>query len=315
MELFPIVLLETKMKIEMTESKYDKLLEFNSKITINGTVSKGDVLSLEGFVGAPIITSAININRFTELDSAICLDKVREVVEEAIAGAKINDVVTYEVFMRKLISIQPEYNRLLDMMRDLSKISQDTLDRFQNEKHIYSYVNAANEETTSITIVSKDISVYEALCWRRDYVSAVLDTKTVGNRAFDYIYEAFEKHWEKYGSSVDYVALPLLNLMVDKGIDSITDNTLPTFRQITIEDMCKFISTIDLHIDKMLKLGSRIQSDIRMYKNDITYYNNSASDTTYFKTVYDKYDNMSKMLSDENSLLILRILGYFAYER
>lgn len=300
------------MKNEMSGAIYEKLMEFNTKINTLGVVSKSDVLSLEGIMGAAIITSAININRFTELDSAVCINDVKEVIKEAVAGAKINDVITYDVFMRKLLEVRPVVSRLFDLFRDLSKISQDTLDRFMNEQYVYSYVNGANEEINNVTNVAKDISVFEALRWRKDYIAAVLNTTAVGTRSFDAVYSDFDRYFERHDTNTDFIAMPLLNIILDNGIDNIMYNGNPTFRQITIEDMCKFIGSIDLHIDKLLKVEARIDSDIKMYKSDIGYYGNSEANAKYIKDTYDQYDNMIKMLSDNSSLLVLKVLGNFA---
>lgn len=298
--------------LELCTMKHAKLSEFLTKCETTGVVSRDEVISLESFIGASLITTHIPTNRFTELESAICLNDTVRIVAKELKNASITDSITYEIFLKKMISLLPEINYIKWLLVELSKINQDVLDRFLNEKFVYSYIGKGNTEKITVINMSKDLGIYETLRWRRDYISAVLDVTTNGMYAFDEIQKQFSAFSDTLDNQADFVVLPLLNTIISGKLNDLFYVAEINLTDITISDMCAVIKDIDTHIDKLVKLEEYVKQDIERYKNEIVFYSQIENDYNYIKKDYDKYCNAFNLLTDLNSVMILKVLTYFA---
>lgn len=298
--------------LELDTAKADEINNFIKRCEETNTISRDAVLSIEAFVGAPIITTVIPKNRFTVMDSAVSLDEAVRTVKTVMRDVKITDVVTFDALVNKVISILPEVRFLRDNLIMLSKLEQDTLDRFLNEKYTYSYMGRDRVEKTEVVNIAKDIGVYDALRYRYDYVSSVFDVHSNGMYGYDRLMEHFNSFKDKFDGQSDFVALPLLYFILNNEIDAILHKDELILDEVTVCDMVKFISNIDKKIDEANKLYTRLQSDIENIKSDVMYYSRYSSDVDYRQKEYTKYCNVYNLMTDFSSHMIIKAFTFFA---
>lgn len=240
----------------MNNSKLAMLEEFYNELKSSNRVSKSMVLSLEEYVGDPVVTSTINPNKLTTAPTPTLTEQVSALVEKAIEKEKdtsIDDALTAEEIITALNN-KAALNNLTSMVSCAYSYERKTpfkesilIAAMTDESIIYRYridtnITTDNKVHELIDITKLDLST--VLSAYKDYfrdVRKILFGDDVDEKEFP------DLDLEEI-SSFDPAANALLNL-----IDSVSlyDAVNKQPKALTVRDICEIVANRSLLNDKL----------------------------------------------------------------
>lgn len=240
----------------MNNSKLAMLEEFYNELKSSNRVSKSMVLSLEEYVGDPVVTSTINPNKLTTAPTPTLTEQVSALVEKAIEKEKdtsIDDALTAEEIITALNN-KAALNNLTSMVSCAYSYERKTpfkesilIAAMTDESIIYRYridtnITTDNKVDELIDITKLDLST--VLSAYKDYfrdVRKILFGDDVDEKEFP------DLDLEEI-SSFDPAANALLNL-----IDSVSlyDAVNKQPKALTVRDICEIVANRSLLNDKL----------------------------------------------------------------
>ena len=240
----------------MNNSKLAMLEEFYNELKSSNRVSKSMVLSLEEYVGDPVVTSTINPNKLTSAPTPTLTEQVSALVEKAIEKEKdtsIDDALTAEEIITALNN-KAALNNLTSMVSCAYSYERKTpfkesilIAAMTDESIIYRYridtnITTDNKVDELIDITKLDLST--VLSAYKDYfrdVRKILFGDDVDEKEFP------DLDLEEI-SSFDPAANALLNL-----IDSVSlyDAVNKQPKALTVRDICEIVANRSLLNDKL----------------------------------------------------------------
>lgn len=246
----------------MNTSKLAMLEEFHNELKSSNRVSKSMVLSLEEYVGDPVVTSTINPNKLTSAPTPTLTEQVSALVEKAIEKEKtasIEDALTSEDIISALNN-KTVITNLTSMISCAYSYEFRTpfkesilIAAMTDESIIYRYrvdsgLNTENTEEVQelIDITKLDISVVIGR-----YKEYFLDVRKIlfGEAAND---KEFPDIDMDDTSSFDPVANALLNLIDSTNLYNAVSKQP---KAITIRDICQIVANRSLLDDKLYEIS------------------------------------------------------------
>lgn len=261
----------------MNNSKLAMLEEFYNELKSSNRVSKSMVLSLEEYVGDPVVTSTINPNKLTTAPTPTLTEQVSALVEKAIEKEKdtsIDDALTAEEIITALNN-KAALNNLTSMVSCAYSYERKTpfkesilIAAMTDESIIYRYridtnITTDNKVDELIDITKLDLST--VLSAYKDYfrdVRKILFGDDVDEKEFP------DLDLEEI-SSFDPAANALLNL-----IDSVSlyDAVNKQPKALTVRDICEIVANRSLLNDKLegiAQLAGKYCDVNAEYDNDV----------------------------------------------
>lgn len=298
----------------LSDAAVNQLEAFKKRIEENAAISRQDVLSIEEFIGTGIITQKIPINSFTEVATSIGLDSVSEILTVEIAANKnIEKDITYAELTQQLFKAKRATTWLLRELKDIEAIPSIVMDRFINEKYIFSYINENREETTEAIDTTTRYPIFMALAHNQQYIRGVLDTTDISEcnkeRALERLYSYLESNHN--GSiSDDLHVLPLLSALTTNTLGSIFYDSTVTIDIVNIRDMYAMYKNIGNTISNIQDILNSIEYELSS-QMDIRY--SIAGDSNkQLITIYKRLSNYNNVLEHAPSQTILSFFSSLA---
>ena len=286
--------------MEINETQLDELIKFKDNIRQTGIISKGSVLSLESFIGTNVITSKININKYTNAPTAICGGDTVELLEEYISSVSIQQDVTFSNLAETINKCKYLVKEYYSNLVSLKNSDQSTIDNITNERFIYFY----NNENILDTILNQQL--FDVLLYRKDYVNSILaanDINTVDKYNSIMTYVSGINTINKTNDDI-YIFTALHNIINNSLIDVIYDRHI-NIGSITVADMVKAVYDIDTITNKLHEVYLHIDEHL----TDIIKYNHIYNiNKRELYTMYKRYNNLYNVLEDQQSMLLIKII-------
>lgn len=263
----------------MSTTKLAALEEFKNELESSNRVSKSMVLSLEEYVGDPVVTSTINPNKLTTAPTPTLTEEVNALVEKAIEKEKnesIEDALTPEDIvgalnskvvtsaLQTIISCAYSYN-WENPFKESVLIAAMTDDSIKY-RYVADVVSPATggqiEELTDITKLEIAELVAKYKNYFRDVRKILFGEQLVDSKEFPDI-PADEL------TSFDPIANALLNL-IDTDSLYMAVNKQP--KSLTIRDICEIVSNRSMLSDKIqdiIELAGKYSNINSDYDNDV----------------------------------------------
>jgi hypothetical protein len=289
-----------------------RLKDFNEQITASGVVSREDILSLEEFIGASIITSKTPINLFTATKSSIGVDEACEVVERELAGSISAGKITYNDLYVVTSEVYGKLDHILKHLVYLKSVPSEIMARFLNEKYIWSYVNEHGIEGNDMIDISRTIPVMSLFLYRNNYLSGITSMIDTSNRTFDNIKHLANDLLLKHTNEVSTDYTPLLSAIYSKSLWKLFYNQAYTLDIITVRNIVEIYNDIDSVIEHFNGFIGMVKTDY----DDLTanYSEYMYNDNKWLMRTYNHYRNIASVINDEVSETILDILKQFKQE-
>ena len=152
---------------DLNQTQIEHLQKFNDEL-VNG-ISKDDVISLENFVGKPVITVKHNINKFTSVRSETMVDTVKEDITSVLKENPLEADNNYSDLLELMFTSRNKLNRILKYLEIFMSVDRELIDLFMNEKFMHTY--SRDNELINITAME---NLFTVIAYRRDYLQSVL---------------------------------------------------------------------------------------------------------------------------------------------
>ena len=250
----------------MNNSKLAMLEEFYNELKSSNRVSKSMVLSLEEYVGDPVVTSTINPNKLTTAPTPTLTEQVSALVEKAIEKEKdtsIDDALTAEEIITALNN-KAALNNLTSMVSCAYSYERKTpfkesilIAAMTDESIIYRYRIDTN--------ITTDNKVDELIDITK------LDLSTVLSAYKDYFRDVRKI---LFGDDVDEKDFPDLDLEEISSFDSVSlyDAVNKQPKALTVRDICEIVANRSLLNDKLegiAQLAGKYCDVNAEYDNDV----------------------------------------------
>lgn len=291
----------------VSDAVISQLHTLKTRLETTGCVSRQDVLSIEEFAGMTIITKEMPINGFTKEASAIGCDEVIDIVTKEISNARsIEKDVTYAELTQMLYRARNNTEYILRRLKEIKNISGDVMDRFINEKYIFSYIDENRVEQTDITDISARYHIFSILSWNTDYINSVLDTTEINTeRKINITNKVVDFISKEYGDSNpdDLTILPLITALTTNTIGSLIYDHSLMLNIITVRDIYKMYKDIDKLISETESLLSSITYDLTSQLD--TNYSPAGDSNRSLMMMYKRYQKYNDVAEHAPSKIVL----------
>ncbi len=284
----------------LDKHKLQRLEEFKQQLVDTKLVNKEAILSVEGIVGAGVITSKRNINLYSDMNTPASLTETIDIVEEIISTTKRELTITNIDVLRTIDMTKFSIERLIACCNDLKNISKEVLDMLMAEsiRHFY------GEEDRLCDI--HELDIFQVMSVHSNYIGKVLKTDTQeGIDVFNRLYDKLASiSIERYS---EYKILPLLSTLLYGDISETYSFKKIDVREITFKDFVKNISNLYNNISKLQDLKVTCENDYRMLRDkNYESYRESATD---LDGVHNTYSQFNDFISHNESKDVISLLG------
>lgn len=282
-----------------------RIKSFRDEVNNNKAISRSDVLSIEEFVGLPIITVHTHANKFTSVRSLSGVD-------EAIVGMDIliNDFVptelfTYDELAFNIIDVQRKLNTVLSHLKAFKIVPKENIDRLSNEKIVYEYRDEQDKEGNDLIDITKTVIIGEMFMYRNDYLSGCVGTD-VFDRIKNTIVELASDNQEAFKNNYT----PLLSILAQNvSLWDVYAHRPYITDDVHIVDVINMYNNIDKHIETVTSFLENVGRDYSDIIVNESWYVTCSKESYigYFRG----YKLLKNILSDDLSMGLLRLLSYF----
>lgn len=266
----------TAMPNDIKKERLELLL---NEIENTQTISKSDVISLEAFLGEPIITGKFNINTFSTMKTTVNANGVKKLIQSKIHEIPLTKEVTREDIASEARKLGYE---LQDLIYELNDIF--TMANIDDLKNLFNDSNSIYYDDNDNLCDIRTISLYESLnTWKsRTIFKNVLNDK---------YFERFLDKWNETSRS-GYIRFKLLEMYKQK-IDNTSDVKKLMIMDISINDVIDYLVNIKNVTDSLNKLTSEIKELANIYSGNKRYgsYND---DMKYYHKIIEHIGSIIK---------------------
>lgn len=273
----------------------NKLSSFISNLEDTGLVSKQDVISLESFIGMPIITKEIHIDKLTSIPSKLYSSELLETCKNIytqLTNIKLSATISATELVVLYTNVISELGSLHDKISKIKNIDSEVLLRLQSEKYRYLY-----NELTELYDTYNDPFIF--LLNKYNFVSSVLFTSE--NKKSLEVFDELKSAIDELDNDQNRYTPLLLNILCGKQLNYIYNNTLilPP-EDFTLKMFIEFYKSIDDILQDI--------SNVKTHITDLLYFsvNNNMADKEINRE-YRKIKNFLSLLEDETSLTYIKI--------
>ena len=144
-------------------------------------------------------------------------------------------------------------NHILKHLETLKLIPSTTIDRFSNEKIIYSYVDNDNNEGNEVIDITQTVSIVNLLLYRNDYLAAVTNESDTAGGLFDKIKHRIMEISQTEDKNIANDYTPLLCVIKENAMWQVFNHESYALDTITIRDIISIYNDIDKHCCKWLE--------------------------------------------------------------
>ena len=297
---------------DLNQTQIEHLQKFNDEL-VNG-ISKDDVISLENFVGKPVITVKHNINKFTSVRSETMVDTVKEDITSVLKENPLEVDNNYSDLLELMFTSRNKLNRILKYLEMFMSVDRELIDLFMNEKFMHTY--SRDNELINITAME---NLFTVIAYRRDYLQSVLSAYSNSDETSVKLFvNDLNNRSEELNKQDETIILSLLNVIFKNQICSAYndinfssgDNLI--LDNLTIKDMYDFWqSNIPATIKSIKSIIKNIEYDLRDTRDFPDNYTISTHNS--FRTFFKKYKNFNGLLSDPISIFLLETFSRLKY--
>lgn len=289
------------------KNQLEYLRKFKDKL-VDG-VSKDDVVSLESFIGTPVITEKHKINRFTEARSNTLCREVDEEITKILTSNPLDVNNSYEELVEIMFDTRSRLEQTKYRLLEFSKVDRELMNLFVDERFIYRY----RDEDELHNIVDTE-PVFSALMLHGEYLNNVLNaySGTDRDRINEFLNNMSDSRKE-VNDQAEMEILSLLNILCtnqisrlfysysDLDIEKTTMKSVYDFWSTKIMETIKSIDTVLISIT----------DDLSMIRDNPDNY--SVNSKTSFRDMFRRYKHFNGVVRDDASLYILKLLGRLLY--
>ena len=297
---------------DLNQTQIEHLQKFNDEL-VNG-ISKDDVISLENFVGKPVITVKHNINKFTSVRSETMVDTVKEDITSVLKENPLEADNNYSDLLELMFTSRNKLNRILKYLEMFMSVDRELIDLFMNEKFMHTY--SRDNELINITAME---NLFTVIAYRRDYLQSVLSAYSNSDETSVKLFvNDLNNRSEELNKQDETIILSLLNVIFKNQISSAYndinfssgDNLI--LDNLTIKDMYDFWqSDIPKTVKNIKIVIENIEYDLREMRDFPDRYTISTHNS--FRTFFKKYKNFNGLLSDPISIFLLETFSRLKY--
>lgn len=284
----------------LDKHKLQRLEEFKQQLVATKLVNKEAILSVEGIVGAGVITSKRNINLYSDMNTPASLTETIDIVEEIITSTKRELTITNIDALRMIDATKYSIIGLIECCSNLKNISKEVLDKLLDEsiRHFY------DEEDRLCDI--HDLNIFQVMSVHNNYIGKVLKTDTQeGINVFNSLYDKLSSiSIERYS---DYKILPLLSTLLYGDISETYNCKKIDVREITFKDFVNNISNLYNNISKLQDLKVTCENDYNVIRD--RNYESYRESTTELDNLHNRYSQFNDFISHEASKDVISLLG------
>ncbi len=283
-----------------------RIEEFKNKISSSGSICKQDVLSLEDFVGAAVITEKRDIKRYTDIPTSIGVNETIEIVNEVIKSVDIVAEITYKDVVEQILEVSDKLKKIVNKVISLKSIKPEVLDRLVNEKYIWYYKNYEDDSSVNdIYDISKE-NIVHTLRWRNDYLSSVLSNSSSNHvdtfNSIKYLVNELDLIKDE-----DITVVPLLSTIFNKELGNVFWNTNINIDEVTIYKVYLGCSDIDNIIESLKDILSSVEVDRAEIRDNHKWF--IYNERQNILKLYNRYKNFNSFISHKPSNIILNIIS------
>ena len=284
----------------LDKHKLQRLEEFKQQLVDTKLVNKEAILSVEGIVGAGVITSRRNINLYSDMNTPVSLIETLDIVDDIITNTKRELTITNIDVLRTIDMTKGSIERLIECCNDLKNISKEVLDKLLDESIRHYYC----DEDRLCDIYELDI--FQVMTVHNNYIGKVLKTDTQeGIDVFNSLYDKLANiSIERYS---EYKILPLLSTLLYGDISETYSCKKIDVREITFKDFVTNISNLYNNISKLHDLKVTCENDYNMLRDkNYESYRESATDLDALHNMYTQFNDF---ISHNESKDVISLLG------
>ena len=284
----------------LDKHKLQRLEEFKQQLVATKLVNKEAILSVEGIVGAGVITSRRNINLYSDMNTPVSLFETLDIVDDIITNTKRELTITNIDVLRTIDMTKYSIQGLIECCNNLKNISKEVLDKLLDEsiRHYYSDEDKLGD--------IYELDIFQVMTVHNNYIGKVLKTDTQeGIDVFNSIYDKLGSiNVERYS---EYKILPLLSTLLYGDISETYSCKKIDVREITFKDFVMNISNLYNNISKLQDLKVTCENDYRMLRDkNYESYRESATD---LDSLHNMYTQFNDFISHNESKDVISLLG------
>jgi hypothetical protein len=293
----------------------ERLVSFNDSLAENQTISKKTVLSLEEFIGYSVITSHIDIDRFTDYESGVCLEpvqlEIKKVLDEVSKTQDLKTRTTYADLSSEIIKSQNMTNKIKKVVASLRDIDAETIDRMLNQQYIYSYVDDDGNTVNDVYNIVENSPIHYVFLHRNDYLSAVLGNDEKGLAKFNRIKQYIDEVNRTENLIYAELSSPaLMSVLKDCKMQEVFRGNHFHVGIFTLTDFSEFYHKIPEIISDLEEVLEMIEWDKRSLIDNHDWEIDGKQKELNKK--YNFYKNYNSVVNDRHSLAILSMLHCIA---
>lgn len=234
--------------MSMSNVSINVLKELRRQVEVSNKVCKHDIISLEEFVGEPIVSSKVNIDKLTVVPSSIGTAEVLEALNEGVdkynklsQGPSLTEI--RDIIMLMLNETLPRLSSLANITNNKT-ITDKLVKAASNEKITYRYDD--NKELIDVSTLPLDV-VYDKY---KDYFSDVY--ALVHKTSIGYELPVIE---ETYINSVSKYYNVLLNYVESEDLHNCV---MKTPKNLSFKDLTTVLANRNKLTDKLKEVNKRL---------------------------------------------------------